>query len=1046
MNSPLLCPSRFVLKFLVAAALVALANAEPSTVQIRESSKDRAVTLQTEGDEGLVTYLAPFATGLSTVTATLGLYGIDVASFDENTRFELVVGRHSVFKRLGDDPNYRRGSTAATFTELTSSPVSQEAPAAIDSRRLQLKWSAKSLRATLSLRSNDLDGAPWSMAWAGPMRGEENGKTLSAVIAGHIAIGPVASSAFEVQATGKLGLKRIPQRTSGFDPVTLSTVSFGGSGKGSGRVPTIPSFAEESETEVVSGDLPAAGGSIVVPAGALKGALLTIPPGVFPGGAQLSLREVVFSMNVRGASSEAKGLRVAGTVQAPAGGFLEIKLPKQISANGLNLPHAIDAGGNIKPLEIVDADFDAGTLTVRLPVPASKAVPQPLSAASEGQPLALAASGVARDIEETVIVIKEIYEDDDRSLYDLLEDGFDRKREEYAAWWKSFWDKQSSRDPDPIESELEGASGDYSLDRTYPVPAVRISAWDTKKAALDTMESDMESEESGAKVQVSRTGFSPRVHGFSISSGPSTHLADTSSGMVNFALWAFSKKNGYPLYNSFLEQSTRGNGQNILAARASVTASAKPLLAPRNLRGSVKYHLLLKYLSIAGNPVALQVSKVNANGEFLGLRYLLAYGVAQPIGSALSPRILVYDPSSPGDDRRLVRYHPDYGMFYRFSNGNLGVDVRPILSAAESNVAGSESFDRIMAFAEADRLDGISEIEEFSIEQGDYVANEVENVGFYLHDGGELPVRLLRFNDQEFEIPVDWASERTVPLQFSPGKNIFQVSAFGDFGGVTKALDHPEMTENPREIYWMKMPLTVTKIAGDRQSAPEGSLQLRDNLKVLVKDANGLPVPYPTLKWSIVDPVAYGGGKLSAGSSSGTSWTARYFSPDGEGWASWAVGTTKYMFQEVSVDVVGLSRMDKSTSKFIAAIFAVKTTGAALFSAANGCPDETVAYEEACLGDWVVSYPIENPIYAFNLKLYEGGRGEYVLEDGRVYGMRWWIVRRGCDYYLYDSGFWSSTVFGMQERDPLTLFPGKFYTYVTNRGGIPSREFFKKVK
>jgi hypothetical protein len=126
----------------------------------------------------------------------------------------------------------------------------------------------------------------------------------------------------------------------------------------------------------------------------------------------------------------------------------------------------------------------------------------------------------------------------------------------------------------------------------------------------------------------------------------------------------------------------------------------------------------------------------------------------------------------------------------------------------------------------------------------------------------------------------------------------------------------------------------------------------------------------------------------------------------------------------------------------IASTLKIQSSGAALFQASSGCPDETEKYRQACLGFWRVEglYAGSEPR---RLELLENGKGRYIIEGAaREYAMNWEIVKIGCNYYLYDDGFWHPAFSG-EDRDPLTLPPSNFKTY-SNFGPGPSRQFTKE--
>jgi len=1045
MSSPLLCPSRFVLKFLVAVNLGSLAYAEPSTVQIRESSKDRAVTLQTEWDAETLSYFAPFATGQATVTATLGLEGIDVASFDENTRFELVIGRHAIAKRLGDDPKYRKGSTVATFSETTSSPASEEALAATDSRRLQLKWSTKSVRATLSLRSNDLEGAPWAMALAGPMRGESSGKSLSAVIAGHIAFGPQASSGFEIKATGKLVLKRMPQRTPDFEPLTLSSVSLAGSGRGSDRVFVQPGIERISESQVAAAGFSSDGGSVAVRSGSFEGASLTVPSGAFPDGVRIELNETRMVVDKGGKRIELPGLRVSGTAPSPNGAYIDLTLPGMINADGFTLPYGINDDGSLESTEILSADPVSGSVRVRLRVPQSPAVTSDLQPAELTQRAKSTGNATSWDTEFAFLAsLKEF-----GSSWEWFDgNGASGWAEGVKRRWNDFWSEREEPEPEPIETpSWRQAVQDYSSYLSELLPQARVDSWSSKQSAFEAAQSEMRDEEANNQRYFAGTGFVPRTHGFATSSGQSSYLADTSGGMVRFAHWAFREKPRLPLHDLYNYPAEIDFGsktaQDVIAARASASESGQLAISPW-LPGIMRYGQILTSIGVFSKEVPLMVSKVDSNGNFIGVRHLLAYGIGHAAGSEYKPRIVVYDPSAPGAGNRVVRYHPDYGMFYQFLDGSFGVDVRPVAALVPIGPGQTESLSRIYNLAQLGQLNGISEVKNFSIPQRDYVTENPAEVKFDLQDGGEVPVRRLFVNDEPFDVPIEDKVDRGMVVTLDPGPNVLNLKMYGRSNGENLPLHHPYMTANPREVHYLKMPLTVTTIAGDRQSAPEGSSQLRDNLKVLVKDANGLPVPYPTLKWSIVDPVAYGGGKLSAGSSSGSSLTARYLSPEGEGWVSWAVGATREIFQQVSVEVVRVSRIDLINSNLIKSDVSVSSSGLTYFKCSNGYVDRRSEYAESCLGDWSVFYPsASSGEQQWGIRIESGGRWKLLNADGSIwtnpgalhypngYGSTWRVVRDGGNpdlYRLWVEG-WMHPNFWGYSSDPLSIPSSRIDVY-----------------
>jgi len=991
---------------LLFGAVPTFLRAEPSTIQIRESCKDRAVTLEMPFDSGSMRYGAPFATGQATVTATLGLGGIDVTSFDENTRFELVVGRHSISKRLGDDPKYRKGSTVATFTELTTSPASQEAPAATDSRRLQLKWSAKSLRATLSLRTTDLEGAPWPLAWSAPMRGEEKGKALSAVITGHIAIGPVASSAFEIQATGKLGLKRIPQRTLDLEPVTLSSVSLSGSGRGSDRVSLQPGIERISELQVAAAGFLPEGGSMTIESGSFKGAILSVPPGVFPDGARIELNETRIVLDKGGKRTELAGFRLSGSVPSPDGGHLDLTLPGMINAEGFSLPYGINGDGTLESPEILSADPVTGSIQVRFRVPQSPVVPSDLQPAGLTQRAKSAGNSTKWDNEFAFLAsLKEF-----GSTQEWFDgDGASGWGEGLKRRWDDFWSKREEPEPEPIETPAwRQTVEDYSSSLSEVLPQARVDSWGSKQSAFEAAQSEMRDEEANSQRYFAGTGFVPRIHGFATSSGRSTYLADTSGGMVRFAHWAFRNKQQLPLHDLYTYPAEVDFGsktaQDVIAARASASESGQLAISPW-LPGIMRYGQILTTIGVFSKEVPLMVSKVDSNGNFVGVRHLLAYGIGHAAGSDYKPRIVVYDPSAPGAGNRVVRYHPDYGMFYQFPDGNFGVDVRPVAALVPTGFGQTEPLSRIYNLAELNQLNGISEVKNFSIPQGDYVVENPAKVKFALQDGGELPVRRLFVNDEPFDVPIEDQIERGVILNLDPGLNTLRLKMTGRVKGENLPLHHPEMTANPRQVYYIKMPLTITKVAGDGQSAPEGSLLLPEQLKVKVKDANGLPVPYPTLQWTIVDPAGYGGGVLSTGASSGTTLTSRYLSPVGEGWVSWTVGTNKGLSQLVSVDVVGINRISESSSDLENVDVKVASLGVVNFSATSGFYYPAERFP----GKWemIIHYDSGAPdsslgVADFRMENESGGQGYYGHPNGWTWG---WFVS-GDKLYISHS-YWN---------------------------------------
>ncbi len=958
LNSPLL----LVLRVSFLLALTALAQAGASKVQIRESSVDRAVTLQTEAGAGGVPYLAPVATGKSRVVATLALKGVDVAAFDENTRFELVVGRHSIAKRLGDDPNYRKGSTSATFTEVTSRAANEQAPASTDSRVLQLKWSAKRVKATLTLLSNDLERAPWAMGWAGPMRWRAAKSSLSSKIAGHIAFGSQASSAFKVKTRGKRRLTRSGQLFPDLEPVMLSSVTLTGSGKGSRRASLAPRIERISDSELIAAEFQPHGGSITVEDGRLKGTVLTVPPDVFPDGTQISVSETKLLVEKNGKTIEVEGLRLSGSGAAPSGGYVYLTIPGMIDKDGYKLPFGMKDDGSSGNFETVAADIVSGSVQVRWRVPQSpndSPGPQP-AARTLGARSANTKAAKADSWEDEAGFVAPWF--GVGSGVDWFEgDGG-------AGWlaglkrdWDDYWNKREEPENEPIETPgWRDAIKNFKNFLSDLNPWASVDDWESKKNSFREVLSEMRSEEGSNNKFVAETGFSPRSHGFATSSGGSTYFSDTSGGMVRFAHWAFKEKGRLPLHDLYKYPADISFGsktaQDVIAARASASESGQLAVSPSWIPGVMRYGQVLTKLFLS-RPVPLMVSKVDSTGKFVGLRHLLAYGILHVAGTNYSPRIRVYDPSAPGNELRLVRYHPDYGMFYEFPDGDLGVDVRCVSFMVSIGSGPAESLSRIHDLAQMGRLNGISEIQDFSIPQGEYVAESPAQVKFTLQDGGELPVRRIFVNDQQFDVPIENTLKRRMSILLAPGPNLLELSAYGRADGKNLPLHHPAMTDNPRKVHYMKMPLRVTKTAGDKQTALSGGLELPQNLEVAVIDANGKPVPFPTLKWSIVDPGLYGGGLLESvidDSTSGTSWEEFTFHVHGSGWARWTLGTQKNLAQQVSVEVVGVAYQDMENIEFHESDIEIKTSGPAVFDGFNGRIGSLRDHKNALQGFWNV--------------------------------------------------------------------------------------------
>ena len=124
------------------------AAASTNTLTFSETLSDKVVCTGNTADGWNCALLSRY--GL-TISAKILLSGVTITNFDENTSFNLKLGRFSVSHSLGDDLKYLLGKTSATFVDKETSDSGRT----VVYQTVHLKWTAKQLTVTIRGKTPD---------------------------------------------------------------------------------------------------------------------------------------------------------------------------------------------------------------------------------------------------------------------------------------------------------------------------------------------------------------------------------------------------------------------------------------------------------------------------------------------------------------------------------------------------------------------------------------------------------------------------------------------------------------------------------------------------------------------------------------------------------------------------------------------------------------------------------------------------------------------------------------------------------------------------
>jgi uncharacterized protein YfaP (DUF2135 family) len=297
-----------------------------------------------------------------TISATVLLTGVNIATFGPSTSFDLTLGTLHVSHTLSDDPSYTTGKTSATFI---ASYVDGKGKTVVY-RTVKLKWTAASLTVSVKGKIKDTSASGWTSILADAYADYTSG-WLTNTITGSISLGTANVTFDSVTCAGTVLTKQVTAKDG--NPFSPSTVKIKGSGGGSVAHTTIPGVHVTLGTDTVVTNLTVGslGGSVTFSGGPLNGVTVEVPVGALSSNVQLSLSHNNGSITPQSGTFPGQiiDLQVSG---APTNGTtfeepIAITIPFNNDGSCVPVPYYIDTNGFLRPCQVVSIDNETGHLT-----------------------------------------------------------------------------------------------------------------------------------------------------------------------------------------------------------------------------------------------------------------------------------------------------------------------------------------------------------------------------------------------------------------------------------------------------------------------------------------------------------------------------------------------------------------------------------------------------------------------------------------------------------------------------------------------------------
>ena len=335
------------------AGSVLAAKTAKSTLTISESLTEKVTCSQSPTTKAWSCGVV--AADSYTISATILLTGVDIATFTRDTTFDLEVGGLHISRPLSADPKYTPGKTSATLTASYTDNKNKK----VVYQTVILKWTKSQLTVSINGKTADTTTPGWTSIQADTYIGHSGGK-ITATTSGSIGFGTTSVSFSSIPVTGTVVAKSAIGKNK--DPYPIYSVKIN-------KVTVAAAVSHGIQatlgatTTTTNKTMGSQGGTIGFSNGPLAGVTVSVPLGALASNHLFTVSHRTASLTPRSGTFSGHVIDLQTDGSRHFDEPVQLTVPFTSDGTSIPVPYYIDSNGKLLACQVIGIDRQAGTIT-----------------------------------------------------------------------------------------------------------------------------------------------------------------------------------------------------------------------------------------------------------------------------------------------------------------------------------------------------------------------------------------------------------------------------------------------------------------------------------------------------------------------------------------------------------------------------------------------------------------------------------------------------------------------------------------------------------